>query len=89
MTKDIITITVPPLVVEVIKAGIEVTLSTDIAYGLVYDLNLQAKSHTYLYMLDGKQMVVMRYDPHIEVETLQDLLAAAYAGMHGNGGFPV
>lgn len=76
-------ITIPDFIQEAIMGGIRPTISYDKKYGIVFDMNLMAKSHMYLYEKDGQWFADMRYGETYEVEDVAGLKRLAKHGMHG------
>lgn len=78
-------IELPEYIEELIEAGIHIEIYKHHKLGLILNLNLQSKSHLYLYKKDDKWLADMRYNNTHEIESFDDLLAAAKSGMHGRG----
>ena len=81
--REIIT---PYFLNELVDAGIHVTISKDQKFGYYYDLNLEAKSHMYLYARGDTWRVAMRYDNDYELDLedpIGDLKSYARSGMYG------
>ena len=79
---------VPDFLPELIEAGIGIVISKDPKLGFYFDLNLQAKSHMYLYLdFDTDTWrVAMRYDKDYAVDRedpIGDLKSYAREGMCG------
>lgn len=73
----------PDFLKELVEAGIDITISKNDRLGFYFDLNLQAKSHMYLYADGDSWFVDMRYDEVFEVSDADDLKRLARHGMHG------
>ena len=76
-------ITIPDFIEEAIRGGIKPTISYNEKDGVVFDMNLMAKSHMYLVQEDNTWYALMRYDEKHEVEDVADLKRLAKHGMHG------
>lgn len=76
-------ITIPNFIEEAIRSGIKPTVSYNEKNGIVFDMNLMAKSHMYLIQEDGNWYAHMRYDEVHLVEDTDDLKRLAKHGMHG------
>lgn len=77
-------IEIPDFIVEAIKGGIKPTISYHEDTGVVFDMNLMAKSHMHIYQEDdGQWYAAMRYDECHLVEDVSDLKRLARHGMHG------
>lgn len=74
---------IPDFLEEAIKGGIKPTISFDEQFGVVFDLNLMAKSHMHLVKRGDEWFVQMRYDEEFLVENVDDLKRMAIHGMHG------
>lgn len=66
-----------------VDAGIPVTIDKNDDLGIYFDLNLQSKSHMWLYETGGSWFVAMRYNEVVSIEDWSDLMWAAKGGMHG------
>jgi hypothetical protein len=79
---------VPDFLEELVDAGIEVTIRKNQDLGFHFDLNLQAKSHMYLYFEFDTDTwhVAMRYDKRYTIDKedpIGDLRSYAREGMCG------
>ena len=74
---------VPEYVEQLVDAGIPVTIDKSDKLGIYFNLNLESKSHLYLFERDGEWFADMRYDTQIKIESWNDLMWAAKDGMHG------
>lgn len=74
---------VPDWIDDLVAADIPVTIERNEDLGIYFNLNLESKSHLYLYSKDGKWYVDMRYKEAFEIENFEDILNAAKHGMHG------
>jgi hypothetical protein len=74
---------VPEYVEILVDAGIPVTIDKSDKLGIYFNLNLESKSHLYLFERDGEWFADMRYDKQIKIESWNDLMWAAKDGMHG------
>ena len=74
---------VPEYVEQLVDAGIPVTIDKSDKLGIYFNLNLESKSHLYLFECDGEWFADMRYDTRIKIESWNDLMWAAKGGMHG------
>ena len=74
----------PDFIDEIIGADIHITIQKDTVHGIVFDLNLNAKSHMHLYKKDAEWRVAMRYGNDWPVDSVEDLCKYAAMGMHGN-----
>ena len=72
----------PSFLTDLIDAGIEVSISKNDKFGYYFDLNLQAKSHMYLYEKPEGWFVNMRYEETYKIESTDDLKREALYGMH-------
>lgn len=68
---------------KLVDNGIEISIKRDERLGVYLDLHLEAKSHLYLFVKDGKCFADMRYNKCEEIEGFSDLTFAALSGMHG------
>jgi len=76
-------IKIPTFIEQAIKGGIRPTLSYSEKDGVVFDMNLMAKSHMYIVQEGKTWYALMRYDEKHEVEDVEDLKRLARHGMHG------
>ena len=76
-------IEIPDFVQEAILGGIKPTISYNDKQGIVFDMNLMAKSHMHLYQRDGQWYAGMRYNEEFDVYDVDDLKRLARHGMHG------
>ncbi len=76
-------IEIPNFIEEAIRGGIKPTISYDKKYGIVFDMNLMAKSHMHIVKEGEYWFALMRYDEKNMVEDVDDLKRLARAGMHG------
>jgi hypothetical protein len=76
-------IEIPDFIEEAIKGGIKPTISYSKEQGIVFDMNLMAKSHMYIVKEGEYWFALMRYDEKNMVEDVADLKRLAKAGMHG------
>ena len=74
---------VPEYVERLVDAGIPVTIEKSDKLGVYFNLNLESKSHLYLFERDSQWFVDMRYNEERCIESWTDLLWAAKGGMHG------
>ena len=74
---------IPNFIQEAIMGGIRPTIFHDKDQGIVFDMNLMAKSHMHLYERDGQWYASMRYDEEFPVKDVADLKQLARHGMHG------
>lgn len=79
---------VPDFLEELIDVGIKIDISKSQELGFYFDLNLQAKSHMYLYLdfQTGSWRVAMRYGKDYVLDRedpIGDLKSYARDGMHG------
>jgi len=72
---------IPDWIDDLVEANIPVTIEKSEKLGVYFNLNLEAKSHMYLYSKNGGWFVDMRYDTTIEIESFEDILYAAKTGM--------
>lgn len=71
------------VIVELVANCIAVTISANPDIGTYFDLNLDAKSHLYVFHRDGKWWVDLRYNEQYEVDSISDIRYFANYGMHG------
>ena len=76
-------IKIPDFIEAAIRGGIKPTISHNDRDGIVFDMNLMAKSHMYLMEENGLWYAHMRYDEVHLVEDVDDLKRLARHGMHG------
>ena len=76
-------IEIPDFIEEAIRGGIKPTISYNEKDGVVFDMNLMAKSHMYLVQEDGVWYALMRYDEKHQISDVEELKWAARHGMHG------
>jgi hypothetical protein len=74
---------IPDFIEEAIRGGIKPTISYNKEQGVVFDMNLMAKSHMYIVKEGEYWFALMRYDEKNMVEDVADLKRLAKAGMHG------
>jgi hypothetical protein len=77
---------IPDFLNELVDAGIEITIRKDQRLGSYFDLNLQAKSHMFLYIKNNAWHVSMRYEGDYELDMddpIDDLKSYARSGMYG------
>ena len=74
---------IPDFIQEAIMGGIKPTISYNDKQGIVFDMNLMAKSHMYIVKEGEYWFALMRYDEKNMVEDVADLKRLARAGMHG------
>jgi len=84
------TVVLPPWSSELIDAQIEITIRKDSEIGLLFDLDLKAKSHLWLVHVpdntqDGQWFAHMRYGEVRKIKSFLDLQYAALDGRHGRG----
>lgn len=73
----------PDFIVTLIEEGIQVTICFDKKWGVYYNLNLESKSHLYVYQKDGQWFADMRYNTTLPINDVENIYSAAKAGMHG------
>jgi hypothetical protein len=76
-------IEIPNFIEEAIRGGIRPTISIHETYGLMFDMNLMAKSHLHIVKDGDTWYALMRYNEKHEVEDVQDLKDLALHGMQG------
>lgn len=74
---------VPEYVERLVDAGIPVTIDKNDKLGIYFNLNLESKSHLYLFEREGEWYADMRYGEEYHIESWEDLMRAAKGGMHG------
>lgn len=74
---------VPEYVERLVDAGIPVTIDKNDKLGVYFNLNLESKSHLYLFEREGEWFVDMRYGEERRIDDWTDVLFAAKGGMHG------
>lgn len=89
-TTQINPVILAPWFVDLLNAQIEITIRKDSELGLLFDLNLNAKSHLHMVHVpddtpEGRWFAHMRYGEVRRIEDFDDLLHAALSGIHGRG----
>ena len=76
--------TLHPLVMQLLEAGVQVTMTYVRDRGLMYDLNSGTKSHMHAFPNeDGSLTVELRYNEVQTVKDFDDLLYTANYARHG------
>lgn len=82
--KNFMSLTLNPLLMQLLEEGVEITMMMNANKQVVYNLNSGAKSHMYASVNDdGSLTVHLRYDETQAVRDFDELLMTANYARHG------